>query len=241
MICPYGRMQGVLLDSKSIIVAYDYKRGELRGAKNQGDCIDCKQCIAVCPTGIDIRNGTQLECINCTACIDECNIVMEKVKKPQNLIRFDSIEGIEKGHKTIWNTRNKAYSFVLLVLIAFFIVTLFTRPIIETTILRTPGTLFQERGENKLSNIYNIKIINKTYDDIPLTMKLESHQGKVELAGGEIVVKKHGLYESVFVLTLDKNQLSGENTKVEFGIYAENELIENYEISFVGPLDSKYK
>ena len=77
MICPYGRMQGVLLDSKSIIVAYDYKRGELRGAKNQGDCIDCKQCIAVCPTGIDIRNGTQLECINCTACIDECNIVME--------------------------------------------------------------------------------------------------------------------------------------------------------------------
>ena len=81
MVCPYGRIQGVLLDSRSITVSYDYKRGEPRGARTDGDCIDCKQCLAVCPTGIDIRNGTQLECVNCTACIDECNMVMLKVKK----------------------------------------------------------------------------------------------------------------------------------------------------------------
>jgi len=241
MVCPYGRMQGVLLDSKSIIVAYDYKRGEPRGHKNEGDCIDCKQCIAVCPTGIDIRNGTQLECINCTACIDECNIVMEKIKKPKNLIRFDSIEGIEKGHKSIWNVRNKAYSVVLLVLIGFFIFTLFTRPVIETTILRTPGTLFQKQSENSLSNIYNIKIINKTYDDIPLNIKIESHEGKIEMAGGDIIVKKHGLYESVFVLTLDQNQLSGEKTEVTFGIYSNDELLETYELTFIGPIKNKYQ
>ena len=97
MICPYGRLQGVLLDSKSISVIYDYKRGEPRGAKNAGDCIACQACVSVCPTGIDIKNGSQLECTNCTACIDECNQVMDRIKKPRNLIRYDSVQGVETG------------------------------------------------------------------------------------------------------------------------------------------------
>src|SRR5690606_22978764 len=134
MVCPYGRMQGVLLDSKSIMVSYDYVRGEPRGTKNTGDCIDCHQCVSVCPTGIDIRNGTQLECINCTACIDQCNKIMHITKKPSGLIRFDSEEGIKNGHNAIWNTRNKAYSAVLLILFSFFVYTLFSRPAVETTI-----------------------------------------------------------------------------------------------------------
>jgi len=153
MVCPYGRMQGVLIDSKSILVSYDYVRGEPRGARNTGDCIDCHQCISVCPTGIDIRDGVQLECINCTACIDQCNTVMSKAGKDPGLIRFDSDQGIRHGHTTIWNARNKAYSVALLILFSFFLYTLFSRPVIETTILRTPGLLYQENADNTISNI----------------------------------------------------------------------------------------
>jgi len=235
MICPYGRMQGVLLDSKSIIVAYDYKRGEPRGAKNEGDCIACQQCVSVCPTGIDIKDGTQLECINCTACIDECNMVMKKINKPTGLIRFDSIEGIEKGHKTIWNARNKAYSVILALLFSFFIFTLLTRPSVETTILRTPGTLYQEQGNNKISNIYNIKIVNKSHEEKILTLKLISHKGEIKMAGKEIRLKDQDLYESAFVLILGKSELAGDNTRIKFGIFEGEELLETYELSFVGP------
>jgi cytochrome c oxidase accessory protein FixG len=235
MVCPYGRMQGVLLDSKSIIVTYDYKRGEPRGPKSTGDCIDCHQCISVCPTAIDIRNGTQLECINCTACIDQCNKIMEVTGKPSGLIRFDSEEGIKNGHKTIWNSRNKAYSAVLLILFSFFIYTLLSRPVVETTILRTPGLLFQENDDNTISNVYNIKIVNKTHDDMPLEIRILSHKGEIKMAGSKMDVKDQAMFESTFILFIPKDQIKSDKTKVEFGIYSNNELLETYKTTFVGP------
>jgi cytochrome c oxidase accessory protein FixG len=235
MVCPYGRMQGVLLDSKSIVVTYDYKRGEPRGPKSSGDCIDCHQCISVCPTAIDIRNGTQLECINCTACIDQCNKIMEVKGKPAGLIRFDSEEGIKNGHKTIWNARNKAYSAVLLILFSFFIYTLLSRPAVETTILRTPGLLFQENDDNTISNVYNIKIVNKTHDDMPLEIRILSHIGEIKMAGNKMEVQDQAMFESTFILFIAREELKSDKTKVEFGIYSNNELIETYKTTFVGP------
>ena len=235
MVCPYGRMQGVLLDSKSIVVSYDYKRGEPRGAKKSGDCIDCHQCISVCPTGIDIRNGTQLECINCTACIDQCNSIMKATERDPGLIRFDSEHGIQKGHSSIWNGRNRAYSAVLLILFSFFIYTLLFRPVIETTILRTPGLLFQENTDNSISNVYNIKIINKTHENLPLEIQLISHPGEIKMAGSKMDVQDQAMFESIFVLFIQKDQLQGDNTEIEFGIFSNNELIETYKTTFVGP------
>ena len=235
MVCPYGRMQGVLLDSKSIVVTYDYKRGEPRGPKNTGDCIDCHQCISVCPTAIDIRNGTQLECINCTACIDQCNKIMEITGKPSGLIRFDSEEGIKHGQKTIWNARNKAYSSVLLILFSFFVYTLLSRPEVETTILRTPGLLFQENDDNTISNVYNIKIVNKTHDEMPLEIKILSHKGEIKMAGSKMHVKDQAMFESTFILFIPKEQIKSDKTEVEFGIYSNNKLIETYKTTFVGP------
>jgi cytochrome c oxidase accessory protein FixG len=236
MVCPYGRMQGVLLDKKSIIVAYDYKRGEPRGGKNEGDCIDCHQCISVCPTGIDIRNGTQLECVNCTACIDVCDDVMTKVKKPRGLIKFTSIEGIEKGHSTVWNVRNKAYSVVLAILLGFFIFTLLTRPALETNILRIPGTLHQTTEAGDISNIYNMKIVNKTHDEIPVELKLLSHKGMVKKTNPEaIVVSNHEMYESVLIVEIASEDLNSGENRVEFGVYSGDELIETYEVGFLAP------
>ena len=235
MVCPYGRMQGVLLDSKSIVVSYDYLRGEPRGAKSEGDCIDCRQCISVCPTGIDIRNGTQLECINCTACIDQCNSVMKATRKDPGLIRFESEHGIQKGSKTIWSPRNKAYSAVLLILFSFFIYTLLSRPAIETTILRTPGLLYQKNPDNRISNLYNIKIVNKTHDDMPLEIRLISHEAEIKMAGSEMIIKDQSMFESTFILFIERELLKSDKTNVEFGIYFNNELIETYSTTFVSP------
>ena len=168
MVCPYGRMQGVLLDSNSIVVSYDYIRGEPRGNKSKGDCIDCHRCLAVCPTGIDIRNGTQLECVNCTACIAACDPEMTQIHKPTGLIRFDSYNGIKEGRQLKFGGRLIGYSVVLVALVGLLSYLLISRADVETTVLRVPGQLFQETPEGNISNLYNIQVINKTFDDIEL-------------------------------------------------------------------------
>lgn len=127
VVCPYGRLQSVLLDRNSMIVAYDYKRGEPRGKykkekvaeKENGDCIDCFQCVKVCPTGIDIGNGTQMECVGCTACIDACDKMMDAVNRPRGLVRYASENGIEEGKKLSYTGRMKFYTLLLLILTPF--------------------------------------------------------------------------------------------------------------------------
>ncbi len=238
MVCPYGRLQGVLLDSRSITVAYDYKRGEPRGAKNKGDCIDCKQCIAVCPTGIDIRNGTQLECVNCTACIDECNSVMKKIKKDPGLIRFDSVEGIEKGKKAIFNTRTYAYSAVLIILLIVLAFTVSNRSDLDISILRVPGTIYQEIDSINISNIYNTKILNKSSDEKILTFKLlEPSEGSIQLAIPEVKIEIHGTYESVLIIKIPKKRLKAKSTDIKIGIFDNNILLETSALNFIGPTD----
>ncbi len=236
MICPYGRLQGVLLDSKSIAVIYDYKRGEPRGPKSTGDCIDCHQCISVCPTGIDIKNGSQLECINCTACIDECNIVMKKMNRPKNLIRFDSVFGVETGKRSIWSARTYAYSAVLGVLIIILAVTVFKRKPIETTLLRVSGSIYQKVDSVTYSNLYLLKIINKTQSDKELKIRLISpRSGKIQLVTGQTILKMQGRLESVLILNLNEKDLTGKSTPVEVGIYEGEILLEHYSTNFLGP------
>ncbi|MFT6931012.1 MAG: cytochrome c oxidase accessory protein FixG, partial [Sediminicola sp.] len=192
--CPYGRMQGVLLDNQSIIVAYDHKRGENekgrkkfrknedREALGHGDCIDCFQCVNVCPTGIDIRNGTQLECVNCTACIDECDHIMEKLNLPKGLIRYASENNIERKEKFKFTPRLKGYSAVLIILTGVLIGMLFLRNDLEANILRLPGQLYEHKEGNVISNVYTYKLLNKTTKDIAnVHFVLLSHQGKIKL------------------------------------------------------------
>jgi cytochrome c oxidase accessory protein FixG len=237
MFCPYGRMQGVLLDQRSIVVSYDYKRGEPRGARADGDCIDCKRCIAVCPTAIDIRNGTQLECISCANCIDECNQVMKSLNRPPHLIRHDSAEGIEKGHTSVWNWRNISYSGVLILLISFFVYMLASRTLVETTVLRTPGLIYQENDDGTISNVYNIKIVNKTHEKMNLDIKLVSPaEGVIKMAGSGIQVDDQSHFESTFVLFLPESSIHSDKKTVTFGVYRNQKLIETTESTFVGPV-----
>jgi len=236
MICPYGRMQGVLLDSRSIAVIYDYKRGEPRGAKSTGDCINCHQCAAVCPTGIDIKDGSQLECINCTACIDECNIVMKRINKPADLIRFDSFQGIESGKRSILNGRTYAYSAVLFVLLIVLSVMVMNRKPIEATILRVPGTIFQQVDSVNYSNLFLVKIINKTQSDKNLQIRLiNPKSGKLQLTTGQTTLKSQGKLESVLIINLNRQALTGKSTPVELGIFEGETLLEVYSTNFLGP------
>ena len=241
IVCPYGRLQGALLDANSMVVSYDYKRGEPRSAKKStsenektGDCVDCKLCQHVCPTGIDIRNGTQLECINCTACIDACNQTMSRVKKPTGLIRIASENRIAFGKQNKRNVRTIAYSIVLVGILTFFVTLFVTRPSVEATILRTPGMLYQEPEEGKISNLYNIKALNKTHQEVPLQIKLASHNGVIQMAAGELVVKDQASAEAVFFVVLNENEIPEGKFEIELEIFAGENKIDEIEVTFVG-------
>ena len=247
--CPYGRLQGVLLDNKTINVAYDFVRGEKeegrakfkknedREASGKGDCIDCFQCVHVCPTGIDIRNGTQLECVNCTACIDECDDMMEAVGLPKGLIRYASEDNIEKKAPFKFSARMKGYSAVLFVLIGILIGMLFLRNDVEATILRLPGQLYQHKEGNIISNVYTFKVINKTIKDIAdVSYKLLSHKGKIELVThADFVVPKQGLAEGTLFIEINSSLLNNDKTALRIGVYSGGKLIETAKTNFLGP------
>ncbi len=248
IVCPYGRLQGVLLDKQSIVVAYDHKRGEndngrKKFRKNEdreemghGDCIDCNQCVVVCPTGIDIRNGTQLECVNCTACIDACDEIMDKVGFDPGLIRYASEDNITKGEEFKFNARIKAYSAVLTIMVAVLIALLFLRSDLEATILRLPGQNFTTT-ETSVSNVYTFKLINKTVKDLKnVEIKLVSHAGEIRIVGGTSFVPKGDLTEGTLFIDIDKKDLESSKEKLKIGIYADGELVETTSTSFTGPM-----
>ena len=244
IVCPYGRLQGVLLDKDSLVVAYDYQRGEPREklrktqVRTAGDCIDCQQCVQVCPTGIDIRNGaTQLECINCTACIDACNNIMNLVKKPEGLIRHASVNGIATGTKFRLTGRVKALSGGLLLLLAVLTGLLVSRANVAATVLRTPGQLFQKTEHGTITNLYNISVINKTNRPYPITLRiLEPAQGQISLISTtHLTLPAQGITEGVFFAELPRTALHRTNQKIRIGLFSGGELIAETSTKFLGP------
>jgi cytochrome c oxidase accessory protein FixG len=244
VICPYGRMQGVLLDRDSIIVAYDYKRGEQRGKfhKNEdrtiGDCIDCDQCVKVCPTGIDIRNGTQLECVNCTACIDACNHMMEAVGLPLGLIRYASENNISQSKPWHITGRMKAYSIVMCLLLCVLVWLLSSRKDVDVTCLRTPGQLYQEQPYHEMSNLYNYKLINKTFKDKEIALVPLNFKGNIRLVGEtSLRIPQNGIASGSMFIYVDKNDIKGRKTQLKIGVFEGGAQLNTITTSFLGPFD----
>ena len=251
--CPYGRLQGVLLDNQSIVVAYDYNRGEKnvgrakfkknedRVKSGKGDCIDCFACLHVCPTGIDIRNGTQLECTNCNACIDACDFMMKSVNLPKGLIRYTSEVNIEKKEKFKITLRMKGYAVVLGILLTLLTGMLFLRNDIEARILRIPGQLYEYKADNMISNVYTYKLVNKTVSDINnVNFKLRSTVGTIHVVSQkDFNVSKEGLAEGTLFIEINASALSSDKNNLIIDVYSNNELIESTSTSFLGPRSYK--
>lgn len=250
LVCPYGRLQGVLIDKKTIIVAYDFKRGERtagrakfrkgedRIAAGKGDCIDCKQCVVVCPTGIDIRNGTQLECVNCTACIDACDEVMDKINLPRGLIRYASEENIETGKKFKFTTRMFAYTVVLLAIVTAINVFLFNRNQVEVKFLHVPGRNYRMEG-NSVSNLYQYTLYNKTNGELKVRFALKSHKdGTIRVVSGPspVILPKGSISQGSVEVRIPREDLKSYKERVVMIAVDENgKELDDYSTSFSAP------
>ncbi len=243
-ICPYGRLQGVLLDEQSLAVQYDFTRGEPRGKirKNQpvqdntGDCIDCNLCVKVCPTGIDIRDGIQLECVNCTACMDACDEVMEKVERPKGLIRIASLASITNKKFNIINKRSIAYTIVLLILIVLESFLFIGRSELEVILLRTPGMLYQEHEEGVISNLYNYQIINKSDKEFIVDFKIDNGgDAIIEFVGQPPHTLSQKTTEGALFIKIPKDQLSGRKSDLELKAYNRDVEMASFSTTFFGP------
>lgn len=250
-VCPYGRLQSVLLSKDSIVVAYDWLRGEPRSKLRKhpvteiksGDCIDCKLCVHVCPTGIDIRNGTQLECVNCTACIDACDDVMLKINKPKGLIRYASYNSIQNGVMKLITPRVIGYSIVLLGLIGLLSFTLLTRSDVETNVFKVSGTLYQRSEDGFITNLYNVEFVNKTFEDLPLEIKVESPvtASLVKADGKAITAPAEGLLKVIYFIKIPAASITTARTVVILGVYKDGKLLEKVKVKFIGPVSKPFK
>lgn len=251
LVCPYGRLQGVLIDKQTINVYYDFKRGEKRSkwrkgedrkAEGKGDCIDCYQCVVVCPTGIDIRNGQQLECINCTACIDACDEVMVKVGLPTGLIRYATEDEIEKEVPFKFTGRMKAYSVVLLLMLGFLGFLLSNRGTMEAKFIKPAGSTYFVR-DGQITNIYNYTFLNKSNKDQLVTIKImEPAHGTVTLSTADkILLKKDQITKGTVNISFPEKEIKLSKQKVKIGVYDQKgELLDTFETYFEGPFKLQF-
>jgi cytochrome c oxidase accessory protein FixG len=186
--CPYGRFQSVLLDQQSLIVGYDTNRGEPRARwrkkeeRSAGDCIDCSLCVSTCPTGIDIRDGLQMECIHCTQCIDACDEVMEKIGLARGLIRYTSQAELESGKRAFFRPRVFVYSAILLIMFGAFTISLAGKNSADVTLLRGLGAPFTVLSSGEVSNQIRIKIANRSPEERSYLIKLGAAEGLTLIA-----------------------------------------------------------
>jgi cytochrome c oxidase accessory protein FixG len=249
LACPYGRVMSSLIDRHTITVTYDSGRGEPRGRlvrgaaghgeARRGDCVDCYQCVTVCPTGIDIRNGVQLECVNCTACMDACDDVMQRLQRPRGLIRLTSHEAVSGGgrERAHWLTpRIAAYATVWLVLVVGVSRLVAARPDLDILILRQAGALFGAQANGEIVNLYTVQVFNRASVPRAVRIAVRSPAGAtITLLGPIARVAPYALQEGRLLVSVPEHSLSGPVTPLRFEVRADGGPVQSIESSLVGP------
>lgn len=251
IMCPYGRFQSVLMDDDSLTVSYDPIRGEPRkGAaaegQKEGDCIDCYKCVAVCPTGIDIREGLQLECIGCTACIDACDEVMEKIEKPKGLIRYATGSSLKGIQSKFLKPRVAIYTVLLVAVVTALIFSISQRQDIVVTVLRGKDSPYQivnngESGE-EIINHFKLHLKNQTFEDLNLQMAIPNtwKEKKVVLVSqSETINLEGGMNSTLHIFIKFPRSLIGiegsKNIELDFIDTTDNKIKTQENVKLVGP------
>ncbi len=236
--CPYGRFQSVLMDENTLTVSYDFQRGEPRRGlttqDNEGDCVNCYQCVRVCPTGIDIRNGTQLECIGCTQCIDACDEIMSKLNRPSGLIRYASENQLKKIPQKKIQPRTIIYLFLLSLILATFIYLLKGQPKLDLVILNQGKSPYTELQGSAIRNQKLIKLTLNQKD--PMAIKLRSHNPEIKITTPlSPWPLRQGINKAPLFLTFQKEQLSHQSVSIDLINNENQEVIQTIEVQLVGP------
>jgi len=250
-LCPYARIQGVMIDRDSIMPTYDYRRGEPRGRIRRdvnsgdsrlGDCIDCNLCVAVCPTGVDIREGLQEGCITCGLCIDACDSIMEKVDRPKGLIRYLSLKEMEGGSLPPLFKRPRVivYSAIFLFSVLGILFGLTHIPPVELSIVHERQPLFMRMSDGSIQNKYTIKAVNKTLKDIRVEINVDGIKG-LSLAHDEnrsVVLKAGKLIPFNMFLRAHPANLHEQDTPITFTLKSAGtpEIEISYKSVFIGPV-----
>ena len=241
-MCPYSRFQSVMFDEDTLIISYDAARGESRGARKKdadpkaqglGDCIDCFQCVQVCPTGIDIRDGLQIACIGCAACIDACDSVMDKMGYDRGLVRYTSERALEGGKTHLLRPRLIGYAAVLLVMIGGFVWALEARPLINLDVARDRG-LFRENAAGEIENIYNLKLINKTQQPQHYQLSLADGAGYRLQGVPELMLQPGEIRDFAVSVASEAQRSAGGSLPLHFRVSDGNEAIDAAS-TFVSP------
>lgn len=242
--CPYGRWQSVLLDKQSLVVAYDYNRGEPRAhpkdaVPGAGDCIDCGACVQTCPTGIDIRNGLQMECVHCTQCIDACDRIMDQVHRPRGLIRYATQDALRGEPKKLLRPRVVLYPVALTGFVGAFVLALGTRPSADVTLLRGAGEPFRIEADGRVGNQVRVRIANRSRaeHDYGITI-LGAEAGQVIAPENPLRVAPGALRStSVFVL-LPRSAFTNGRRDITVRITAGGGYAESFAFNLLGPTES---
>ena len=242
LACPYGRMLSSLVDSQTVTVTYDTGRGEPRsrlmrreGSKPTGDCIDCHRCVTVCPTGIDIRNGIQLECVSCTACIDACNDVMARIGRPPGLIRHTSAQRVQGGSRRLMRTRVVAYGAVWAVLVSSVVLLLATRRDLDFVILRQPGTMYATVAGGDVANFYTLEGLNRSSRVAPFSIDVLEPAGATVTILGLPQVPAYGVLDTRLLLRLPPTAILGPTTPVRLAVRSGGQVVQRIDSAFLGP------
>jgi len=247
-MCPYARFQAVMFDADTLIVSYDVARGEPRGSRKKGvepaeigkgDCIDCEICVQVCPTGIDIRDGLQVECISCTACIDACDEVMEKMDYPPGLIRYTTEHSLAGKPTKVFRPRLFGYGTALLVMIGLFIITVGNISEVSLDIERDRNVLFRETHGGQIENVYIVKIFNKGTTERSYDLSMQGRPGlTLQLPDSRLLVGPSSKLQLPLNVQIDPVQLNGEtNIPITFEVIAtdDDSVIATSESRFMAP------